>query len=232
MSTPRGIRNNNPGNIDRNPANKWQGVMPRERMNAEQRAEPRFEVFQTPAWGIRALARVLITYQDKHSLVTVAGLIHRWAPPTENNTGAYARQVAKAIGISPGDRVNTHDYRQLRPMVEAIIKHENAGWSYPADVIDEGLQLAGVVKPVKSPVVATPAGVATATALTTGASAALVQGLQEVMPAVQAVGTVAQHTAVMPGWLKLVVAAFVLASVAASGYALWNLRRRAKAIQP
>lgn len=68
MGARRGIRNNNPGNIDRNPANKWQGRMARDRMTVAQRAEKRFEVFASPAWGIRAICVLLISYQDKHDI--------------------------------------------------------------------------------------------------------------------------------------------------------------------
>src|SRR3546814_2962731 len=49
--------------------------------------EHRFCVFKTPEHGFRALVRVLLTYQRKYRLRTVAGMIDRWAPPVENNTG-------------------------------------------------------------------------------------------------------------------------------------------------
>ncbi|MGO1072308.1 hypothetical protein [Lysobacter sp. CA199] len=232
MSTPRGIRNNNPGNIDRSPSNQWQGRMPRARMSPEQAAETRFEVFQAPAWGIRALAILLINYQDKHGLRTITALINRWAPPVENDTNAYAVAVARAVGVDRFTTIDTHEFRYLRPLVEAIIKHENAGQTYPSDVIDEGLRLAGVVKSVATPAIGSPAAVATATALTAGGTAAVVEGIQQILPAVQAVSTVTQSTSAMPAWMRVAVGALVLISVLASGYAFWNMRRRAKAVQP
>lgn len=138
---PRGIRNNNPGNIER--GDPWQGLRP---VNA--RSDPRFAEFTTPAYGIRALARTLITYQDKHNIRTVKAAINRWAPPVENDTGAYVQQVRLAVG---GDIVDLHSYDYLKPMVEAIIRHENgqgplknANTWYDAATIDEGLRLAGV----------------------------------------------------------------------------------------
>ena len=93
-ATPRGIRNNNPGNIDYNPSVKWQGLAdpPRE-------PEGRFCRFAAPKWGIRAIARLLITYQDQHDLNTVRGIINRWAPPIENDSDAYVNAVASSLGV-------------------------------------------------------------------------------------------------------------------------------------
>lgn len=143
---PRGIRNRNPGNLEW--GSPWQGLLP-----VNQRTDPRFCQFQTPAWGIRALARTLITYQDKHNIKTVTAAINRWAPPVENDTSAYVRAVQKAVG---GEQVDMHDYKYLRPMVEAIIRHENgigpektANTWYDSATIDEGLHMAGVRKPTK-----------------------------------------------------------------------------------
>ncbi len=81
-STPRGVRNHNPGNIERDARTRWQG-------QAARQSDPRFVVFTAPEWGIRAMARVLITYQDRHGCNTVAKIINRWAPPGENATSAY-----------------------------------------------------------------------------------------------------------------------------------------------
>ena len=76
---PRAVRNNNPGNIDANPRNKWVGIMPVAKRNAAQLAEKRFEVFETPVYGFRAMALLLQTYQDKHNLNTIRQLIpHRY----------------------------------------------------------------------------------------------------------------------------------------------------------
>src|SRR5690606_36642828 len=45
----------------------------------------------------------------------------------------------------PTDIVNVHEYRTMRALVEAIIKHENGAQPYSQVVIDEGLRRAGVV---------------------------------------------------------------------------------------
>lgn len=109
----RGIRNNNPGNIEW--GSPWQGLVAH-----DQRSDPRFAQFVDPVWGIRALTRVLITYQDKRRakdgspIDTVAEFIERWAPAFENNTQAYTGEVCKAVSETTGREVcgakpYTHD---------------------------------------------------------------------------------------------------------------------------
>lgn len=239
MGTTRGIRNNNPGNIDRTPANQWQGRMPRAQMNAAQLGETRFEVFASPVWGIRAMCVLLINYFDKHGCNTVQKVIQRWAPPQENDTGAYVRAVATAVAVGPGDIINLHEYRILRPLVAAIIAHENAGYRYNDDVMEEGLRLAGVVKADARPLVAVPKAVPTAAvtaAAATGAGAVaeiaqqVMQPMQQLAPAIQQVNAVAQSTTALPGWLRLGVAVVVLVAAGASIYTWWRLRRAHKAV--
>lgn len=149
MSTralPRGIRNNNPGNI-RKSDTPWQGLA------ADQSGDPDFATFATPVDGIRALARTLITYQDKHHLRTVRAIISRWAPPMENPTEGYIDAVCEALGVGPNDELDLHTYAHLEPLVRAIIRHEcgnpqifsrGARW-YAQWQIDEALHRAGVV---------------------------------------------------------------------------------------
>lgn len=135
--TTRGIRNNNPGNIDRHDT-KWQG------MAADQSSDPRFIVFKTPAFGIRAVAKTLLTYQNTHKLDTVRKIINRWAPPVENNTTAYVRAVADSVGVRPDDVIDVDSVEVMLPLVKAIITHENGANPYSDAVILEGIRLAGV----------------------------------------------------------------------------------------
>lgn len=238
-SNTRGIRNNNPGNIERTPANKWQGRMPRERMTVEQRGETRFEVFSTPAWGIRAMCVLLINYFDRHDCNTVRKIISRWAPPGENNTEAYIRGVAAAVGVDAGAFINLHEYARLRPLVEAIIRHENGRQPYSDDVIEEGLRLAGVVRTTAPPLVAVPkaANTAVATAATVGGASAVAElaqqfnaPMQQVMPAIQQANAVAQNTAFLPSWIRAAVALAVVIAAGAGVYGWWRLRRARKAV--
>lgn len=137
MNQTRGVRNNNPGNIDYNPANKWQGQLP-----PNPALEKRFVRFDSPENGIRALGKLLQTYQNKHCLDTVRKIINRWAPPVENDSGAYVRAVATKIGVLPDQTITLKDPRTLSLLVQAIIHHENAGFSYPDSVIAEGIRRA------------------------------------------------------------------------------------------
>jgi len=133
---PRGVRNNNPGNIDYIPKNKWQGQTGIE----EGVPKPRFARFDRPENGIRAIAKLLLNYH-KAGFNTVAKMINRWAPPVENDTGAYARAVASEMGLSPFTPFNFTPVL-LAIMVRAIVKHENGYDPYAASVYDDGIQRA------------------------------------------------------------------------------------------
>lgn len=136
MTQPRGIRNHNPGNIEK--GDPWQGL------SDDQSRDERFAIFGAPEWGIRAIARVLITYQDKHDIRTVQGILRRWAPSFENDTNAYIEHVAEKVKIAPDTQIDVTDYSVMRPLVEAIIKHENGQQPYKRSTIDKGLMLAGI----------------------------------------------------------------------------------------
>jgi hypothetical protein len=141
----RGVRNNNPGNI--RIGDDWQGIAKRSEMTAAQKAEKSFVVFTDPVYGIRAIGRILLNYQSKRNRRSVKTMLNRWAPPNENNTPAYVAAVARAMGISPDDQFDMRDYRFARPMIEAIIAHECAGYAYPEDVVNHGILHAGIEIP-------------------------------------------------------------------------------------
>ncbi|WEZ90471.1 structural protein P5 [Pseudomonas sp. NyZ480] len=146
MTIPRGVRNNNPGNIDFNPRNAWQGQLGLE----VGVAKPRFARFDTPENGIRALGKLLINYQGKDGMPGVGGkgidtvleTINRWAPANENDTRVYATAVAKRLGVGITEPINIKNLATLRGMVVSIIIHENGGNPYKAEVIDEGVRRA------------------------------------------------------------------------------------------
>lgn len=121
---PRGIRNHNPGNI-RHGSAKWQGL-------AAVQSDPEFCVFSAPHWGLRALARLLLTYRRRYHLTTTRQLIGRWAPPSENDTGAYVAVVAKALGLKPDAEIPLDFWPSL---VAAIVRHENGQQPYSAGQI-------------------------------------------------------------------------------------------------
>lgn len=78
-------------------------------------------------WGVRALAKVLLAYEDKHGLHSIRQLIDRWAPPVENDTSAYVDDVASDMMVNADEPINLHQLDKLTCMVRAIARHENGG---------------------------------------------------------------------------------------------------------
>lgn len=128
----RGIRNNNPGNIEKGIA--WKGIDA-----AKTAQESRFIVFTAPEWGLRAMARLLKNYQRLYGLSTVRGIINRWAPPTENDTGAYVNAVARALSVDPDASISVET--SLPALLKAIVRHENGSQPYPDSLIARGIEL-------------------------------------------------------------------------------------------
>lgn len=135
MSQTRGERNNNPGNIRH--GSNWLGL-------AKRQPDEDFCTFTDAKYGIRALAKVLLVYGQK-GFDTVRAIVDRWAPPNENNTGAYVSAVAAAMGCDPDTHLDVRDYTQLYPLVCAIVRRENGRNIYLRSTIDAGLALAGVL---------------------------------------------------------------------------------------
>lgn len=131
-NAPRGIRNNNPGNIEFNPRNKWKGLNPN-----SQKIDKRFCVFITPEWGIRALMRLIRNYK----LETINKIINRWAPSFENDTSAYAQHVAKVVGVGVNDKIDCYNKTTLINITKGIIIHENGFNPYPEEVIESAYLL-------------------------------------------------------------------------------------------
>lgn len=90
-ATPRGLRNCNPGNLRRSD-DRWQGL------RAVQ-TDPDFFQFVSMPYGYRALIKTLQTYRTRRGCVTLRDFIRRWAPPAENNTGAYLRAVCSDLQV-------------------------------------------------------------------------------------------------------------------------------------
>lgn len=113
-SAPRGVRNNNPGNIEDGPfARSLPGYVG---------SDGRFAIFETPEAGAQAAPRLLQSYIAR-GFDTPAEIINRWAPPSDNNpTQAYAQYVAQRAGIGVNDTV-TPDKIPL--IAQAIREFEN-----------------------------------------------------------------------------------------------------------
>ncbi|MGR5243070.1 structural protein P5 [Photobacterium damselae] len=132
---PLGIRNNNPLNIKFNSANDWDG------QTGENNG---FCVFSSSKFGIRAGAKLIDNYMSKKGLTSVAGIIKKWAPPSDNNpTNNYVEFVAKEVGVNAAD--NNLSRKHIPIMIRAMIKFENGLCPYSDAKIIDGCKLAGVV---------------------------------------------------------------------------------------
>lgn len=114
--TPRGIRNNNPGNL--NFAHQTGAVL-------EPGPNARFARFPTAEAGLAALRDQLLLYNRRDGLDTVADIISKWAPATENNTASYIRGVAHALGVRPFQALGPFAPTVLTGLMKAIIQFEN-----------------------------------------------------------------------------------------------------------
>ena len=127
----RGIKNHNPGSI-RLSSIKWEGEVAGK--------DKSFCTFESPEYGIRAIGVILINYQRKYNLDSISKMIHRYAPPNENNTEEYIDFVCKRVNVLPDEWVDVRTI--LSVMIKAIIKMENGEQPYGDEVIDRGCQLA------------------------------------------------------------------------------------------
>lgn len=133
-SLPRGIRNNNPGNI-RLTTIQWQGMQ-------DAQNDPAFVQFIDPVYGFRAMTRILRNYQ-RRGLVTLRDMISTYAPKSENDTNAYVNFVAKRLNVSPDAPLDLALH--LFPLLKAISEFENGSRFadfYNDTTIQEGIALA------------------------------------------------------------------------------------------
>jgi len=160
----RGVRNNNPLNIEKEGANVWDGIA------SDQDGDDRFATFESAEYGIRAALRTLVTYQDKHKLKTPTEMIYRWAPPwrkdkitgeflldkdgnkiQENDTPKYIADVKDMlktnynIDIDMTSPMVIGNNQQTLDLIKGMIAKENsqnAMRGYSSDTYNRALQLA------------------------------------------------------------------------------------------
>lgn len=124
----RGERNNNPGNIRH--GSKWQGL-------SAQQTDKDFCQFVSPEYGIRAIYKLLQTYQNKYELNTVESIIDRYAPPNENNTAGYINRAAKDIGVSVNEPINVSSKPVAIALATAIVGVELGYQPYSQKVFED-----------------------------------------------------------------------------------------------
>lgn len=133
---PRGLRNCNPGNIEKN-RDVFQGeVVPSQ--------DSRFKQFRTMAYGYRAIFVILDTYR-KRGCNTIETILNAWAPHVENNTDMYIKRVVEWSEV-PRDKVLTEysgkDYIRI---VAAMSRVEN-GIPVSLSEVETGFSLQNRIK--------------------------------------------------------------------------------------
>jgi hypothetical protein len=134
-------RNRNPGDLRTLPAGQhWAG-----QSGTDTSPGGPFAIFGTRVDGWRALATNLLAYGDIHGLHTVRGIVGRFAPALENDTGGYISLVCGQIGRGPDQTISVHDEPTMLVLVKAIALAEGgARLAWPAGEIVAGVRLAGV----------------------------------------------------------------------------------------
>lgn len=119
----RGYRNNNPLNIRK--GSKWMGL-------SQDQPDRDFCCFSSMAYGFRAAFIILCKSYYGKKVVTIDGIIRRWAPSSENDTESYILRVCKALRITrytmlPKPAVGTKNI--WVDLALAMANHEN-GFTY------------------------------------------------------------------------------------------------------
>ena len=133
---PRGIRNNNPLNIRK--GNNWQGEVANP-------TDKEFEQFVSMQMGIRAGFKILKNYMTGYggrvkALSNIHDIIHRWAPPSENNCRAYIDSVCRFSGLHEYERLQFSDRNKMLALVDGMIRVE-CGQAVSLDIIASAYDL-------------------------------------------------------------------------------------------
>jgi hypothetical protein len=121
---------NNPGNIRANDKNAWEGKTGNRNG---------FVTFKTREDGVRAVGKLLQTYESKYKLNTVEAIISRFAPEKDNNdTEKYISNVAKDMGVKRTEKLSMKDRDTLTALVKAIIINEGSK-DYTPEIVKTGL---------------------------------------------------------------------------------------------
>lgn len=113
---PTGVLLNNPGNL-KHSHDRWFG-------QTRLQKDEKFVRFLTPQAGIRAMMKVLLTYQNEHRFCTIAQIITRYAPPGENNTQAYIDDIVIKTGIPENFCLDLSKVENLMTISEYMVVHE------------------------------------------------------------------------------------------------------------
>ena len=114
----RGMKNNNPGNLE---SNSWTQSLP-----GYVGTDGRFAIFATPQDGLAAIDRNLQGYGRK-GISTPLQIASTWAPGSEqgNNPSSYGAVIAKTLGVGVNDPVDMSDPATRAKIGKAIAFVEN-----------------------------------------------------------------------------------------------------------
>lgn len=129
-NTPRGLRNNNPGNI-KDFGIRWEGYAGKD--------DKGFVIFSDVKYGIRAMYLQLLTY-GRRGLKTIKDIIPVYAPASENAVFPYIASVEYHSGIDRDQILNTP--RQFEAVISAMIQHENGTNPFTPEYIYSAMELA------------------------------------------------------------------------------------------
>lgn len=114
---PRGLRNNNPGNIE-------DGEFARSQPGYRG-SDGRFAIFDSAQSGQAAQGALLQRYGQR-GINTVLGAVSRWAPASDgNNPQQYAAYVARRLGVSPSDQIDLTNPQTAQRVAQAMAEFEN-----------------------------------------------------------------------------------------------------------
>ena len=114
-SFPRGIRNNNPGNLVKTSIG-WQG-------KKSPNTDGRFEQFTAFVWGVRAQIKDVRGDIVNDGKNTIRKLITEYAPAFENNTSGYINQVTNGMNMN-ADTPLTGSKEEMRKLLKIINRVE------------------------------------------------------------------------------------------------------------
>lgn len=109
----RNWRNNNPGNIEAGPFAQRMGAIG---------SDGRFAIFPDYETGRKAKAALIFEGKNYKDL-NLKDAISRYAPPSENNTGAYQASVLSAVG-GANKRMGDYTEEERRKILDAMQKVE------------------------------------------------------------------------------------------------------------
>lgn len=133
----RGLRNNNPLNIEDDGTN-WDGLdSPRNDGGTSGDGVPKLR-FTSPEYGFRAAARIISNYISADGVApTVNGIIRRWSATDQD---AYVAKVSGDLGVDPDQPLELPS--QLPELLAAMTEQENGFNPYSAQTIIAGVNLA------------------------------------------------------------------------------------------